>query len=212
MSKEAKILSAVLVVVVGGMIGLFMLANTGANTPAPVGDKTKIIRDSSHKTGTGAVEFVEFGDFQCPACGAAEPGVERLLREYNGKITFYFRNFPLPQHQNAQAAAAAAEAAGYQDKYWQMHDKLYAGQKSWENQADPSATYANYAKEIGLDIAKYNQALADKKYQTIIDQDLADATALNVNSTPTFYFNGVKYSGQSTYEALKAQIDSLLTK
>jgi len=111
MSKEAKILTAILVVVVGAMIGLFVIANQGG-APAPTGDKTKITRDTSHKTGAGTVTMVEFGDYQCPACGAAYPNVKQLMKDYDGKITFYFRNFPLVNvHQNANASANAAEAA-----------------------------------------------------------------------------------------------------
>ncbi len=212
MSKEAKILSAILVAVVGGMVALFMIANKSTDTPAPVGDKTKIIRDVSHKTGTGTVQVVEFGDFQCPACGATEPAVEQLLKDYGGKVTVYFRNFPLPQHQNAQISAQAAEAAGDQGKYWEMHNKLYATQKDWEKTADPTGTYVGYAKELGLDTDKFKTALTDKKFQSVIDQDTADATALNVNATPTFYFNGEKYAGGSSYAELSAKVESLLKK
>jgi len=210
MSKEAKILSAVLVVVVGGMIALFMFANS--SSPAPVGDKTKVIRDTSQNTGTGSVQIVEFGDFQCPACGVAEPNVQQLLKQESGKITFYFRNFPLPQHQNAQAAAQAAEAAADQGKYWEMHDKLYATQKDWETVADPTDLYVSYAKDLGLDTTKFKTAITSKQFQTVIDQDVADATALGVNSTPTFYFNGVKYDGSSSYADLRDKVESLLTK
>jgi protein-disulfide isomerase len=211
-SKEAKILSAILVAVVGGMIGLFMIANQGSTAPAAVGDKTKIIRDTSHKTGTGAVQVVEFGDFECPACGAAEPGVEQLIKDYSGKVTVYFRNFPLPQHLNAQAAAEAAEAAADQGKYWEMHDKLYATQKDWENIADPTDTFVGYAQGLGLNTDKFKTALTNKQFQSVIDQDTADGTALAVNATPTFYFNGVKYAGGSSYAELSGQVDSLLKK
>jgi protein-disulfide isomerase len=209
-SKEAKILSAILVAVVGGMVALFMIANKSSSTPAPVGDKTKIIRDSSHKTGTGPVQLVEFGDFECPACGVAEPAVEQLLKDYNGKVSLYFRNFPLPQHLNAQAAAQAAEAAADQGKYWEMHNKLYATQKDWETTADPTDTFVGYAKDLGLDTTKFKTALTAKTFQSVIDQDTADATALSVNATPTFYFNGVKFAGGSSYAELSAKVDSLL--
>ncbi len=212
MSKEAKILSSILVAVVAGMVGLFMLANQGSTPPAAVGDKTKIIRDSSHKTGTGPIQIVEFGDFQCPACGVTEAAVERLLKDYDGKVTFYFRHFPLPQHPNAQAAAQASEAAAVQGKYWEMHNKLYATQKDWENTADPTDIFVGYAKDFGLDTEKFKKALADKTYQTVIDQDTADGTALGVNATPSFYFNGEQYTGGTSYAELHDKVDSLLKK
>src|SRR5262245_52174408 len=136
------------------MIALFALANQGAG-PAPTGDPSKIVRDSSHKTGTGTVQLVAFGDFQCPPCGAPQPTVKQLLQEYNGKVTFYFRNFPLTNiHSNAMAAAQAAEAAAEQDKYWEMHDKLFETQKEWESlaPAEANAKFADYALALGLDV------------------------------------------------------------
>jgi protein-disulfide isomerase len=191
------------------MVGLFALTNTGAEPNKPKGDASKVVRDTSHKKGTGPIQMVEFGDFQCPACYAAEPNVEKLLSEDGAKITFYFRNFPLEQHTNAQAAAQAAEAAGDQGKYWEMHDILYAKQKEWSAGADPTDKFLAYAKELRLDEAKFKKAIQDKQFQTIIDQDAADGEALGVNSTPSFFFNGQKYTGNSTYEALKAKVDEL---
>ncbi len=211
MSKESKILIAILVAIVGGMIALFVIANQ--NTPAPVGDKTKVIRDNSHKTGSGAIQMVEFGDYQCPACGAAHPNIQQLLKDYSGKITFYFRNFPLTQlHQNALAGAEAAEAAGDQGKYWEMHDKLYETQKDWSELSDPTDKLVSYAKDLGLDTDKFKKALSEKQFQSVIDQDLADGTAMNIQGTPTFYFNGTLYSGSSSYAALRDQVESILAK
>lgn len=212
MSNEAKILTAILVVVVGGMIGLFALAGGGGD-PAPVGDKSKIIRDNSYKTGSGDIQLVEFGDYQCPACGSVHPTIKQLLKDYEGKITFYFRNFPLTNiHKNALAGAEAAEAAGAQSKYWEMHDKLYETQKDWSDLADPTDVFVGYAKDLGLDADKFKTEIVAKKYQTIIDQDAADATALNVQATPTFFFNGEQYTGNSSYASLRDEVEKRLKK
>jgi protein-disulfide isomerase len=211
-TRESKILIAILVVVAGGMIGLFALANRGA-APAPTGDASKIIRDTSHQTGTGAVQIVEFGDFQCPACGAAHPHVKQLLQEYNGRVTFYFRNFPLTNiHPNAMAAAQAAEAAADQGKYWEMHNKLFESQKEWETLAatEASAKFAEYAGALGLDVEKFKTALADEQFKTVVDQDLADANALQLQSTPSFFFNGVQHRGQHDYASLREAIETAL--
>jgi protein-disulfide isomerase len=191
---------------VGGMIGLFLLTNQ--TEPTPTGDKSKIIRDSSHKQGSGPVQLVEFGDYQCPACGAAHPNVKRIMQEYNGKVTFYFRNFPLSMHQNAQAAAQAAEAAGNQGKFWEMHDKLYEAQKEWEKQPSPTDAFIGYAKTLSLDEAAFKKALDEKKFQTIIDQDFADGTALSVQATPTFFVNGKQITGGFSYESLRDAIEA----
>ncbi len=213
MSREAKILGAILVVVVGGMVALFVLANKTA--PAPVGDKTKITRDSSHKEGTGSIQLVEFGDYQCPACGAAYPNVKQIMTDYAGKVTLYFRNFPLTQlHPNAEAASEAAEAAGAQGKFWQMHDKLYETQKDWSElaAADAAAKFNDYAGSLGLDVTKFKTDSASDAIKTIVDQDLADATALNLQGTPTFFFNGTQYTGASDYASLRDKVESLLPK
>ena len=215
MSKEAKILTAVLVIVVGAMIGLFALANKSDNTPAPKGDKTKIIRDNSHKTGSGSVQLVEFGDYQCPACGAAYPNIKQIMKDYDGKVTLYFRNFPLTQiHQNAMMGAEAAEAAGAQGKYWQMHDALYDNQKEWGelNGTEAEDKVLGYAKGLGLDTDKMKSDIDNEKYKQVIQQDMADGNALGINATPTLYVNGTQVQGGYDYNTIKAAIDSALKK
>src|SRR4051794_37083621 len=120
MSREAKILTGILLVVVALMVGIFALTNGGEVAQTPAVDSSKLVAADSHKTGTGNVTVVEFGDYQCPACGAAYPTTKKLLDEYNGKITFVFRNYPLTMHANAPEAAEAAEAAAAQGKFWEM--------------------------------------------------------------------------------------------
>ncbi len=215
MSRESKILSAVLVVVVGAMIGLFALANRSDTAEQKTGDASKIVRDSTHKTGTGPVQLVEFGDYQCPACGAAHPIVKQILKDYEGKVTFYFRNYPLTNiHRNAQASALAAEAAADQGKFWEMHDLLYDKQKEWENLTTDNARkkFVEYATGLGMDGARLEKAITEAQFEDIIAQDLADGTALAVNSTPTFYVNGTKFAGGSNYPALREAIDVELAK
>jgi len=208
-SREAKILIAILVVVVGGLIGLFLLVNKP--TPTPAGDKTKITRSTTHHEGSGSIQMVEFGDYQCPACGAAYPNVKQIMKDFDGKVTLSFRNFPLTQlHPNAQLSAQAAEAAALQNKFWEMHDKLYETQKDWSDLSDPTDTFVGYAKDLGLNTDKFKTDLTSDAVKNTIAQDLADATALNLNGTPTFFFNGTQYTGNSDYASLRDQIQSLL--
>jgi protein-disulfide isomerase len=212
MSREAKILTGVLILVVGAMIGLFALANKSSNTPAPQGE-AKVIRDTSHKQGSGSVELVEFGDYQCPACGAAYPNVKQIMKDYDGKVTLYFRNFPLTTvHQHAEISAQAAEAAADQGKFWEMHDKLYETQKEWSEDTDPTVKFAAYAKDLGLDVDKFKKALADEQFKSVVDQDAADGNALGINSTPTFYLNGTKLTGGFDYATLRDAIEAQLKK
>ena len=213
MSKEAKILTAVLIVVVGAMIGLFALANKPDNTPAPKGDASKIIRDNSHKTGSGPVQLVEFGDYQCPACGAAYPNLKQIMKDYDGKVTFYFRNFPLTQiHQNAMLGAEAAEAAGAQGKYWEMHDKLYENQKDWgeANGTEAEDKIIGYAKDLGLDTNKFKTAIDNEQFKQTIEQDMADGNALGINATPTIYINGTQVQGGYGYATLRDAVNAAL--
>jgi protein-disulfide isomerase len=210
MSRESKIMVAVLVIVVGGMIGLFALANKSA--PAPKGSKT-IVLATSHKEGSGPVQLVEFGDYECPACGAAYPNLQKLLQTYQGKITFYFRNFPLTSlHPNAMAGAEAAEAAALQGKFWQMHDLLYSTQTSWANLADPTSTFVADAQSLGLDTTKFQSDMTSSQVKQTIQKDMADGNALGIDATPTLYFDGKQFAGGYGYDALNTEVQSLLKK
>jgi protein-disulfide isomerase len=208
MSKEAKILTAILVLVVGGMIAIFAFAGDSPSSSAKI-DASKLVLDSSYKQGTGQVTMVEFGDYQCPACGGAYPIIKQLQQEYQGKLTLVFRNFPLPMHQNAMIGAEAAEAAGAQGKYWEMHDKLYETQNIWGESTAPLDLFTGYAQELGLDVNKFKQDVSSNAYQSRIDKDKSDGEALNVNATPTIYINGEK-AATFDHDALKKMIDKAL--
>ena len=214
MSREAKVLVGILVVVVAGMIGLFALANKP--TAEPVGDMTKITRETSHKEGSGSVTLVEFGDSRCPACSKAYPDVKQIMKDFDGKVTFYFRNYPLAQHPLADAAANAAEEAAAQGKFWEMHDKLYDNQTAWGDlnkntpKADALEMWLGYAKDLGLDTEKIKSAVNDGKYDTLIQQDTADGNALNVTGTPSFFVNGKLVTTGYSYSNLRDAINAAL--
>lgn len=209
MTREAKILSAIFGVIVVGMIAIFAFAGGGGSTAdsnSDTVDQSKLVRPDSHKIGTGSVQVVEFGDYQCPACAAAEPNVEKLQQEMGDKITFVFRNFPLPMHKNALAAAEAAESAGAQGKFWEMHNKLYATQTEWENLPNPVDKFAEYAKELGLDADKLKKDVEENRYADRINQDKKDGEEVGVAATPTFYINGKK-AESFDYETLKKMVE-----
>ncbi len=213
MSREAKILTAILVVVVGGLIGLFVLTNQGSDTSqTQVVDEKTLINENTHKEGSGSVQLVEFGDYQCPSCGAAHPYLEKIMEDYEGKVTFHFRNFPLANiHPNALAAANAAEEAAALGKFWQMHDLLYEKQQEWGTlPRDPAiAKFADYATTIGVDPVKIREAATNQTHKEAIDKDRADGTTLAVDSTPTFYVDGRKVEA-SGEQGLRDAIDSAL--
>ncbi len=177
--------------------GVFLATRQHPPTPTTSVDSNLLVHSDSHQTATESarVTLVEFGDYQCPACGAAHPVLKQLLAKYGDHVNLVFRNFPLTQHKNAYAAAEAAESAGEQGKYWQMHDLLYDRQSDWAQTKDPTAQFVEYAKSLELDPDKFTKSLQDHKFITVIQNDLSDGNKLGVNSTPTFFVNGSQFTG-----------------
>jgi protein-disulfide isomerase len=137
------------------------------------------------------VHIEEFGDFECPPCGLFHPILEQMEGEFGDKIQVTFREFPLvPPHQHALAAASAAEAAGLQGKFWEMHKLLYDRQNSWKGQFDVRPVFEGYAKEIGLDVDRYNRDVGSDLVQQRIFQDGKRGHSLGVKGTPTVFMNG----------------------
>lgn len=217
LSGEAKVMLglglATLAIFVGGIYFLTK-TNPPAATEEKPADPKILIKSDSHKIEAkdSKVTIVEFLDFECPACGAAHPVVKKVLEDYKGKITYVSRNFPLPMHTKARLAANAAEAAGEQGKYWEMYDKLFEGQEEWGLETDSDQDkakeiFTKYAKEIGIDTGKFREALDKSHFAEKIQNDVNDGKAVGVDSTPTFFINGVKYSGGLNYDTFKAIIE-----
>jgi protein-disulfide isomerase len=147
------------------------------------------------------VTLIEFGDFQCPPCGSLYPRIKAISEQYSGQLQFVFRNFPIASiHPNAKAAAAAAESAGLQGKYWEMHDKIYQGQSDWSdlNESDRTDYFANLAKSLSLDISKFKSDMGSAAVSAKIDYDLALGQKANVQGTPTVFLDG-KQMDATTY-------------
>lgn len=217
MTQEAKVMLGIGVVtvalVVGGVFFLGKSNNNQTSTKVAPADQKLLINDSSHKISApdSKVTIVEFGDYQCPACAAAQSIVKKILSDYDGKINFVFRNFPLSVHPNAQKAAQAAEAAAAQGKFWEMHDKLYENQTTWSTVGDPQEIFIGYAGDLGIDKDAFKKDINTNKYTGVINADANDGTKLGVDSTPTFFLNGNKIIGVPTYTDLKDAIDKGLS-
>jgi len=136
------------------------------------------------------VHIEEFGDFQCPPCAMLHPILEKLEKEFPKDLRVTFRHFPLPNHQHALRAASAAEAAGLQGKFWEMHALIYEHQREWKDQFDVRPVFEGYANQIGLDIARFNRDLGSATVQQRILQDGKRANSLGVSATPTVFLNG----------------------
>jgi len=171
-------------------------------------------KDQREEAGSSSakVTIVEFGDFQCPACGAVNPIVKKIIADYGEKIYFVFRNFPLPMHPNALVSAEAAYAAGLQGKFWEMENKLYEAQLEWSEKSGDEAKkiMRTYAEELGLTMEQFNQSLDSNAGSSKIQKDQNDGYQLGVDSTPTFFINGEKFSGSMSYDQFKKLIDDRL--
>lgn len=136
------------------------------------------------------IVIIEFSDFQCPACKAALPVIDAVLNSYD--IAFYYRNFPLPIHENSMIAAEAAECANEQGKFWQYHDILFQNQERLGKES-----LKIYAGQLGLDTTQFSGCLDSHKYRSEIEKDFQDGKRLGVGGTPTFFINKRKVEGAS---------------
>lgn len=208
--------SAKILLIIGGialaLFGLGILLVGGGQQTISSEQKSTVLGANSHQIQGGSkVTLVEFGDFECPACGAANPVVQKILKEYQGKITYAFRHFPIPSHKTEPIAAEAAEAAGEQGKFFEMVDLLYTNQKMWVENSNALNIFVGYAHDLGLDTNKFKQEVESKKFAAKISQDSKDGSSLGVNSTPTFFLNEVKFTGAPSYTDLKQKIDAALS-
>ena len=151
------------------------------------------------------VNIVVFSDFQCPFCSRVNPTLERISKEFPGKVRIFFKHYPLPFHEDAPLASQAALAAGAQGKFWEMHDKLFANQ-----QALKRPDLDRYAQELGLDAAKFKQALDGNTFKARIDADMALAGKIGVGGTPASFVNGRLISGAVRFDDFKKIVEEEL--
>src|SRR5690349_10231991 len=140
---------------------------------------------------TAPARLEEFGDFECPPCGMLHPILVQMHKEFGDKLQITFREFPLaPAHQHAIAAASAAEAAGLQGKFWEMHDLLYEHQNDWKDKFDVRPIFEGYAQQIGLNMDRYKKDVAGEAVAQRIFLDRKRGESLGVKGTPTVFLNG----------------------
>jgi protein-disulfide isomerase len=210
--------AAIFIIVIIAITVIAAFASGGAQT-LPSGfqaTQTSPIAASDWARGTtgAGVTLIEYGDFQCPACGAYEPLVEQIQSEYAGKLLFVFRNFPLYQiHPNAMIAAQAAEAAGVQGKYWEMHDLLYQKQNDWATAANSEVVakfFDGYAQSIGIDVKKFDTDINSAAVKAKVQADMNSGNAAAVDHTPTFFVNLTQIPNPNSLAEFKAAIDAAL--
>ncbi len=214
MKKNTIIISVISAVVLFGFLFIvYSLTNKPTTTNLP--QMTKI--DANDHVKWSAVRkniLVEYADYQCPACkelhaflagfeatGSADAAITK-------KVTFVYRNFPLFQiHKNAYPSAYAAEAAGKQDKFWQMYDLLYRNQEKWSNLANPTDYFVSLAKQLGLNTEQFKADINSQEVKSKVEADLQSGELAQISSTPTFFYNGQQLELQS-YDQFKKILQS----
>jgi protein-disulfide isomerase len=152
------------------------------------------------------VKIVEWSDFQCPFCRRANPTLAQIEQEYGDKVQLVFKHMPLSMHSKAPDAHKAAAAAGLQGKFWEMHDLIFSDQRAMSPEK-----YEEYAKQIGLDIDKFNQDRNSPQVEAILAADVAQASKLGITGTPAFFVNGRYLSGAQPFASFKVLIDEQLS-
>jgi protein-disulfide isomerase len=207
-SKQFLAIIAIVVVLLGGVF-IITSKNSSDSKSSSNASATNHVEGST----SSSVTLVEYGDYECPYCGAYYPYVKQAVEAYKDKIQFQFRNLPLSSlHKNAFAGARAAEAAALQNKFWEMHDKLYENQdpngaKGWVVSSDPLNQYfVDYARQLGLNTTQFKADFISSKVNNTINADLAAFKKTGYDeSTPTFILDGkVIHPGYSVTDFTKA--------
>lgn len=211
---------AVIAVIILAFIGIVVVSNHKSSSSGANSSKT-----SSHVEGLGKdnVTLVEYGDYQCPYCGEYFSIVKQVEAQFNDQIKFQFVNFPLVSiHQNAFAGARAAEAAAMQNKFWQMHDLLYEENQlyyntkqsasTWINASDPLTAFNQYAKELGLNVNKFDTDYSSTAVNDVINADMNKGNKLGVNATPSFYLDGKQIQVNNSLSAFQQYINAEIAK
>ncbi|WP_263349746.1 DsbA family protein [Acidicapsa acidisoli] len=162
------------------------------------------VNEDDHIQGNPTAEYslVEYGDYECPYCGAAYPIVKRLQKHFGKRLSFVFRNFPLAQiHPWAEPAAEVAEFAGAHGKFWEMHDLLFENQLGLDE-----ALFMNLANDLDLSTSQLQTAIANHTYRARVLADFAGGARSGVNGTPTFFVNGWRHNGSFDFDSLSESI------
>ena len=187
-----------------------------ADDPEPAGDPADIDDDAVMGDDSATVTLIEFTDYQCPFCSRHfEQTMPDIIKNYvdTGKVKYVVRDFPLSFHPNAHKAAEAAECAGEEGKYFEMHDKLFTEQGTWSGLSDATATFKGYAKALGL--KKFDSCLDNGDMAAEVDADLAAGSAAGISGTPGFWVvsddgKSKSISGAYPYATFQAAFDEML--
>ncbi|OGK14922.1 hypothetical protein A3H80_01870 [Candidatus Roizmanbacteria bacterium RIFCSPLOWO2_02_FULL_37_19] len=201
---QNKIIYSVLgiVISVGVLWGIWKMVGSTNNTnqAQQVVDITITKDDWSRGNKEAQVVLVEYSDLQCPACKAYAPLVEQVVDKYKKDVLFVYRHFPLSIHENSTNAAYAAEAAGMQGKFFEMHDILFEKQEAWAKSKKANELFLTYAKDIGLDVDQFKKDFQSSRVKNGVEDDLVTGGQIGIDATPTFFLNGRKLESIRSFE------------
>lgn len=201
-----------ILITVGSVIAVFAfltVAYYATNTPKVQKDYSSVTKvqptDHVKWAKNSKHVLVEYSDLQCPACAAFHDIIQKQIesdKNITGRITFVYRNYPLPMHQYAVKAAYAAEAAGKQGKYFEMSDKMFTSQSEWSTK-DPTAYFENLAKSLKLNVEQFKKDRDSEEVKNKVQADIQSGNAADVSATPTFYLDGKKLDTVNSVEEFK---------
>lgn len=166
------------------------------------------LTDNIQGNPAAAITLVEYGDYQCPHCGHAYPIVKQIQENFGEELKFVFRNFPLKNiHPMAVPAAIASEAAGKQDKFWEMHDVIFENQDNLHGNS-----FRHFAQDLGLDMDRFERDSKDAGIFEKVDSDFESGILSGVNGTPTFFINGIRHNGPYETEDLLTAINGVMQR
>jgi protein-disulfide isomerase len=187
-------------------------ASNNANSQPSTGNPTGYARPNVRVSSPVVLE--EYGDYQCPPCGILFPVLKQIEHEYGDQVRFVFRHFPLTKiHKNAMMAAQAAEGAGHQGKFLQMHDRLYGTQNAWKDLADARPMFIGYARELGLNVEQFTRDMDSAAVAQRIASDMQRGSGVGVTGTPTVFIEGqmLRYEA-TTPDGIRQGINIMLQR
>ncbi|MBT4209534.1 MAG: thioredoxin domain-containing protein [Candidatus Komeilibacteria bacterium] len=209
MKKENRIWfwSIAIIILVALTLIIINIANPNTQGSTVITDKEWYKGNSEAQ-----VTLIEYSDFQCPACATYYQMINKIADDMGDDVQVVFRHYPLSSHPQAELAARAAEAAGQQDAFWQMHDKLFVHQNTWSNQSDAKDIFIGYAEELSLDIARFKSDIDNNDIKDAVKDDKRSGNQALVEGTPTLFLNGQKINNPRSYDKLRQAINDELSK
>jgi len=202
-----------ILLVAGGIGAVSYFGSQPTETPSAASSPADAIAVDDWVAGNkdAGVVLVEYSDFQCPACGAYHPIVKQLVEEMGNDFAFIYRHFPLQQHKHAKLAAYAAEAAGNQGKFWEMHAMIFEHQRDWSDVSDARDTFFEYAKSLGLDLVRFEKDINSDEIANKVSKSYSTGMKLRISGTPTFFLNGKKMEAPRSYDEFKQTVQNELS-